>query len=66
MYVGMRLSDPGVTDSCYLPSGGWEFYLGPLEEWAVPLTAESSLQPIPGFLLGSKTVQQTMEGGEKS
>jgi hypothetical protein len=44
MYVCVRVSDVGVTDSCELPCGCWELNLGgPLEEQPVLLTTESSL-----------------------
>lgn len=29
----------GITDSCKLPCGGWELYLGPWAEQSVLLTA---------------------------
>lgn len=35
----------GVTSSREVPLWCWELNLGPLEEYPVPLTSESSLQP---------------------
>ena len=40
-----RASDP-ITDGCEPPCGCWELNSGPLEDQSVPLTAESSLQPL--------------------
>lgn len=42
---GIRSPAPGVTSDCELPSGGWELNLCPLEEEAVFLTTELSLEP---------------------
>ena len=39
-----RASDP-ITDGCEPPCGRWELNSGPLEEQAVLLTIEPSLQP---------------------
>jgi hypothetical protein len=44
MCVCVRLSDPGVTDSCELPGRCWKLSLNPLEEQSGLLTAESFLQ----------------------
>jgi hypothetical protein len=41
VYVCVRMSGLGATESCELPSGCWELAPGPL------LTTESSLQPQP-------------------
>ena len=41
---GVRSPGTGVTDNCELPCGYWELNPGPLEEQAVLLTAEPSLQ----------------------
>ncbi|CAO2613549.1 hypothetical protein LEMLEM_LOCUS16128 [Lemmus lemmus] len=43
MYVCVRVSDLGVTDSCELPCGCWELNPGPREEQSVLLTTEPSL-----------------------
>jgi hypothetical protein len=40
-----RFSGTGVTDSCELPCGCWEWNLAPLKEWPMLLTTEPSLQP---------------------
>jgi hypothetical protein len=53
---GIRLPETGVTDSCELPCGCWELYLGPLEEQPVLLTAEPSLQA-PRILLSFYTMR---------
>ena len=45
MCKGVGSPETGVTDSCELPFKCWELKLSPLEEEAVLLTAESSLQP---------------------
>ena len=38
---------PGpITDGCEPPCGCWELNSGPLEEQAMPLTSEPSLQPL--------------------
>ena len=42
---GVRSSGTGVTDRFELPYGFWELNPGLLEEQAVFLTAEPSLQP---------------------
>jgi hypothetical protein len=44
MYLSVKESDLGVTDSFELPFGCWELNSGPLEEHSVLLTAEPSLQ----------------------
>jgi hypothetical protein len=43
------VSDP-ITDGCELPCGCWELTSGPLEEQAVLLTTEPSLQSVSIFL----------------
>lgn len=45
VFVCMRLSDLGVTESCELQCGCWKLKQGPLEEQPVPPTTEPSLQP---------------------
>ncbi|MGE9804779.1 hypothetical protein ACQP3L_29790, partial [Escherichia coli] len=45
MYVCVRVSDLGVTDSCELSCGCWELNPSPLEELQVLLTTEPSVQP---------------------
>jgi hypothetical protein len=44
MYVCVRVSDLGVTDSCELPCVCWDLNPRPLEEQLLPLTTEPSLQ----------------------
>ena len=46
----VRSSESRVTDSCELPCGCQELYLGPLEEQPVLLTTEPSLQTRTHFL----------------
>ena len=43
-----RAPDP-ITDGCELPCGCWELNSGPLEEQAILLTSEPSLQPLFSF-----------------
>ena len=45
--VQKRAPDP-ITDGCEPPCGCWELNSGPLEEQAMLLTSEPSLQP-PGL-----------------
>jgi hypothetical protein len=45
MYACVKVSDPGVTDSCELPCGCWELNRGPPEEQSVLPTAEPPLHP---------------------
>lgn len=44
--VSFGFPGTGITDSCELSYGCWELKLGSLEEQSVPVTAESSLQPL--------------------
>jgi hypothetical protein len=48
-------SDP-ITDGCELLCGCWELNSGPLEEPAVLLLAESSLQPSFSYQVGNLAV----------
>ena len=43
---GVGIHGTGITDGCELPCGRWELNPGPLEEQAVLLTTELSLQPL--------------------
>jgi hypothetical protein len=45
MYVCVRVSDLGFTDSCELPCGCWALNPVPLEEQPAFFTREPSLQP---------------------
>ena len=54
---------PGlISDSCEPPCGCWELNSGPLEEQAMLLTAEPSLQPL-DFLFYLKFLQTPRHGG---
>jgi hypothetical protein len=56
MFVCVKVSDIGVTNSCKLPCGCWELNPGPLEEQPVLLTTEPSLQPEATFSIPTKIV----------
>ena len=43
--AGQKRASDLISDGCEPPCGCWEFNSGPLEEQAVLLTAEPSLQP---------------------
>lgn len=42
---GSRVPKVAATGGRELLGGWWEVNLGPLQEWQVPLTTDSSLQP---------------------
>jgi len=42
---GSRVPKVADTGGCELLGGWWEVNLGPVQEWQVPLTTDSSLQP---------------------
>ena len=45
MLAGQKRAPDLITDGCEPPCGCWELNSGPLEEQAMLLTAEPSLQP---------------------
>ena len=45
MPAGQKRAPDPITDGCELPCGCWELNPGPLEEQAMLLTSEPSLQP---------------------
>ena len=51
MPEGQKRAPDLITDGCEPPCGCWELNSGPLEEQAMLLTAEPSLQPIVMLLL---------------
>ena len=51
MSAGQKRAPDLITDGCEPPCGYWELNSGPLEEQAMLLTTEPSLQPLEqGFL----------------
>ena len=50
MPEGQKRTPDLITDGCEPPCGCWELNSGPLEEQAMLLTAEPSLQPCIIFL----------------
>ena len=50
MPAGQKRAPDLITDGCEPPCGCWELNSGPLEEQAMLLTSEPSLQPLlPSF-----------------
>ena len=47
MPAGQKRAPDLITDSCEPPCGCWELNSGPLEDQAMLLTSEPSLQPPP-------------------
>ena len=45
MSAGRKRASDLITDDCELPCGCWKLNSGPLEEQAMLLTTEPSLQP---------------------
>ena len=45
MHVGQKRAPDPITDGCEPPCGCWELNSRPLEEQAMLLTSEPSLQP---------------------
>ena len=59
MPAGHKRAPDLITDGCEPPCGCWELNSGPLEEQAMLLTSEPSLQPIDfGFLRQGFSVEQ--------
>ena len=51
MPEGQKRAPDLITDGCEPPCGCWELNSGPLEEQAMLLTSEPSLQPLIVFLI---------------